>query len=60
MSVIAMQKRKIMIKIVINMMTKAAKIRWHRRAYCEGCGYYSDNDNADDYEETGDSYDQVK
>ena len=40
-------------------MTKIAKIRWHRRAYCEGCGYYNDNDNADDYEESDHSYDQV-
>ena len=38
-------------------MTKAAKIWWHRRAYCEGCAYYNDNDN--DYEESGHSYDQV-
>ena len=42
---------------VVNMMTKAAKIWWHRRAYCEGCAYYNDNDN--DYEESGHSYDQV-
>ena len=38
-------------------MTKAAEIWWHRRAYCEGCAYYNDNDN--DYEESGHSYDQV-
>lgn len=28
-------------------------------AYCEGCGYYNDNDNADDYEESDHSFDQV-
>ena len=39
---------------VVNMMTKAAKIWWRRRAYCEGCGYYNDNDN--DYEESDPSY----